>query len=199
MRSFRALRGVGAAAFVVVLLGVLAPAAGASYAPAGTVTEFSAGITPGSAPGDIAAGPDGNLWFTEAYGNRIGRITPAGTITEFSAGISGNSTPQGIAAGSDGNLWFTETYLSRIGRISAGVAWARAQKARPDPKGQQARPERPVRPGPKGKKAPKVWASSAVLENRNRARVSPATSTSTQRPTCSTGQSKPPRRAARLR
>ena len=28
-------------------------------------------------------GPDGNLWFTEMTGNRIGRITPAGVVTEF--------------------------------------------------------------------------------------------------------------------
>src|SRR5208283_318190 len=116
MRSFRALRGVGAAAFVVVLLGVLAPAAGASYAPAGTVTEFSAGITPGSAPGDIAAGPDGNLWFTEAGGNRVARITPAGAVTEFSAGITAG-VPAEIVAGPDGNLWFTEG-SGRIGRIT---------------------------------------------------------------------------------
>ena len=27
--------------------------------------------------------PDGNLWFTEEDGNKIGRITPAGTIAEF--------------------------------------------------------------------------------------------------------------------
>jgi hypothetical protein len=34
-------------------------------------------------PGDIAVGPDGNLWFTEYYQNKIGRITPSGTLTEF--------------------------------------------------------------------------------------------------------------------
>ncbi len=31
-------------------------------------------------------GSDGNLWFTESNGGRIGRITPRGTVTEFSAG-----------------------------------------------------------------------------------------------------------------
>ena len=31
----------------------------------------------------IAAGPDGNLWFTEFDNNKIGRITTAGVITEF--------------------------------------------------------------------------------------------------------------------
>jgi hypothetical protein len=38
------------------------------------VTEFSAGITAGSGPSGIAGGPDGNLWFTEYNGDRIGRI-----------------------------------------------------------------------------------------------------------------------------
>ena len=31
----------------------------------------------------ITAGPDGALWFTEYWGNKIGRITTAGVITEF--------------------------------------------------------------------------------------------------------------------
>ena len=46
--------------------------------PSGVVTEFSAGIRPGSGLSDIAAGPDGNLWFTMQYDNRIGRLTPPG-------------------------------------------------------------------------------------------------------------------------
>jgi streptogramin lyase len=86
-----------------------------SYIP---ITEFTAGITSGSNPAGIAAGPDGNLWFTENTGNRIGRITPSGTVTEFSAGITAASGPSGIAAGPDGNLWFTEFAGSRIGRIT---------------------------------------------------------------------------------
>jgi virginiamycin B lyase len=40
----------------------------------GTVAEFPLPTTCGA--GDIAAGPDGNLWFTEEGGNRIGRIVP---------------------------------------------------------------------------------------------------------------------------
>src|SRR5439155_25862858 len=38
---------------------------------------------PNSGLTEIAAGPDGNLWFTEPAPNRIGRITPAGVVTEF--------------------------------------------------------------------------------------------------------------------
>jgi streptogramin lyase len=39
------------------------------------VTEYGSGITAGAVLWDITAGPDGNLWFTENIGNRIGRIT----------------------------------------------------------------------------------------------------------------------------
>ena len=67
-------------------------------------------------PTDIAAGPDGNMWFTERH--RIGRITPAGVITEFSEGIFLPFGSSGIAAGPDGNLWFTEPVGDRIGGSS---------------------------------------------------------------------------------
>jgi virginiamycin B lyase len=39
------------------------------------ITEFPV-PTAKSFPGEIAAGPDGNLWFTENEGNKIGRFTP---------------------------------------------------------------------------------------------------------------------------
>ena len=99
------------------LLLILCSAASAQY----TITEYSTGLTAGSYPYGIAAGPDGALWFTEGNGNRIGRITTAGVITEFSAGLTAGSGPNGIAAGPDSALWFTE-YSGRIGRITtAGV------------------------------------------------------------------------------
>jgi uncharacterized repeat protein (TIGR01451 family) len=82
------------------------------------VTEFSAGISASAGPAGITTGPDGNLWFTEQSGNRIGRITPAGVVTEFSAGISAGAGPLRITAGPDGNLWFTEHSGNRIGRIT---------------------------------------------------------------------------------
>ncbi len=67
-------------------------------------------------------GPDGNLWFTEAAGNRIGRITPEGAVTEFSDGIRPESGLYDITAGPDGNLWFTEFDAYRIGRITPAGA-----------------------------------------------------------------------------
>jgi streptogramin lyase len=111
--------GLGLVLGLVVGSALAAPA---SAAPVGTITQFSAGITPGSTPAGIAVGADGNLWFTEFFGDRIGRITPAGVVTEFSDGITPGSRPDGITAGPDGNLWFTEAGGRRIGRITtAGV------------------------------------------------------------------------------
>jgi streptogramin lyase len=97
------------------------PAVAQPRPPSGAVTEFAAGITPGSRPGAMTRGPDGNLWFVE-LSDRIGRITPAGMVTEFSAGITAGSVPNDITSGPDGNLWFTESGGNRIGRITpAGV------------------------------------------------------------------------------
>ena len=84
----------------------------------GVVTEFAV-PTAGSFPNGILLGPDGNMWFTESVGNRIGRITPTGSITEFQIPTLA-SGPRGIAAGPDGNLWFTE--LHNIGRITTAGA-----------------------------------------------------------------------------
>src|SRR5579864_5791644 len=73
-----------------------------------------------SGPQGITAGPDGALWFTEIYGDRIGRITTAGVITEYLVPTA-HSLPWGIAAGPDGALWFTENNVYRgnkVGRIT---------------------------------------------------------------------------------
>ena len=80
--------------------------------PAGDVTRFTAGLN--AAPGDITAGWDGRLWFTEPAAGRIGRIDGTGAITEFPA-IKG---PAAIAPGPDGAMWFTASHA--IGRIDAG-------------------------------------------------------------------------------
>ena len=72
--------------------------------------------TAGSNSLDIVPGPDGNLWFTEFGGDRIGRVTPTGAIHEFP--LNASSGPSGITVGPDGNIWFTEQLGDRIGRLS---------------------------------------------------------------------------------
>lgn len=95
------------AASAVAACGLAILAASAAAAP--SVTEYSGGITAASEPRGIAAGADGNLWFTEtAAPGRLGRITPAGVVTEYSSGLTNGGGPWGIAATS-GDLWFTES------------------------------------------------------------------------------------------
>jgi streptogramin lyase len=88
----------------------------ASGAPEGNIAEFPL-TTLASESSSIAPGPDGNLWFTEFKGNKIGRITIGGAITEFPLATP-TSHPEGIAPGPDGNLWFTERKADKIGQIT---------------------------------------------------------------------------------
>src|SRR5258706_8535479 len=75
---------------LLVLLFVLFALSGATVASAaatvparaGKVTEYSI-PTALSFPEGITTGPDGNLWFAEYKGHKIGRITPSGSFTEF--------------------------------------------------------------------------------------------------------------------
>lgn len=100
--------------------------------PAGRFVEFpipnrAAGVE--STPTSIAAGPGGEMWFTEATG-AIGRISLTGTLTgEFviptgtQPGMPEFSDPTSIAEGPDGDMWFTDnagdkTHQGFIGRIS---------------------------------------------------------------------------------
>ena len=64
----------------------------------------------------IVAGPDGAMWFTETYRDRIGRVTMAGEVTMFDPAVHlQDYTP--IVAGADRTLWFT-TSERALGRIT---------------------------------------------------------------------------------
>jgi streptogramin lyase len=90
--------------------------------PIYSITEFN--ILPAtSRPYWVAAGPDGNLWFTDYATNRIGRVTMAGAVTEFPVPTT-DSGPNGITAGPDGNLWFTEYTANKIGRVTPSGGFA---------------------------------------------------------------------------
>jgi len=78
-------------------------------------------------PRDIAIDPNGNLYVTDHYNNRIRKITPSGDVTTFagsgtagSADGSGTSAefnaPYGIVVYPNGDLYVVE-YVSRIRRI----------------------------------------------------------------------------------
>ncbi len=106
--------------------------------PSGTIGEFevpSAKSNPGPDLDAITVGPDGNLWFTEAALNRIGRLVPSPSepckekeeITEYEVpgatlGETGGGNPgtaaDSIASGPNGNLWFSEAGSERIGEMN---------------------------------------------------------------------------------
>ena len=91
---------------------------GASIARAdmkGRITKFA--TSPPGVSNDVAAGPDGNYWFTEIIGDKIGKISPRPpySMVEFRLPTP-LSEPDAIVRGPDGNMWFTE-WAARIGRI----------------------------------------------------------------------------------
>jgi len=87
-----------------------------AFTPTPTFYQFSIPVTT-NRPQYIAAGSDGNMWFTESPGNAVARITPAGVVTEFTVPTA-NSNPQQIIGASDGNLWFTEFSSNKITRVT---------------------------------------------------------------------------------
>src|SRR5438132_6103830 len=103
---------------VVVVLGLVGSHAWAD------ITEFEL-PNPNSGPGPaIIGGPDGNLWFTELIGDRIGRFNLAdSSITEFQLPRPpripvGNGNLQFLTVGPDNNLWFPEFDGNQIGIIT---------------------------------------------------------------------------------
>ena len=95
---------------LVALLHFSAPANAQSI-----IDEFPIPTTH-SNPYDITAGPDGNVWFVEAYGNKISKITPQGVITEYPIPTH-ESNPLEIITGPDDHLWFNGAYTTKIGRF----------------------------------------------------------------------------------
>ena len=67
-----------------------------------SISEFALSAN-GATPQEIAAGPDGALWFTLSGGaaGEIGRTTPAGATTFYSLPDAGDQ-PEDIVAGPDG-------------------------------------------------------------------------------------------------
>ena len=74
-------------------------------------------MTPGSRPLSIVV-RDGALWFSQAGGSRIARMTLDGEVTEFAIPRP-DSQPRAMALHPDGSIWFVETGANALGRIGA--------------------------------------------------------------------------------
>jgi len=105
--------------------------------PAGQVTEYKvSGYTEG-----VAAGADGNVWFTNYGNSKIDKVTPSGTVTEYA--LPEKSGPFGIAAGPSGNLWFTDKATGKIGKITtSGTVTEYALPSGSGPRGIAEGPEK---------------------------------------------------------
>ena len=95
-------------------LGQINPATGCS-----SMTFFSNALGTG-APYGIAAGGDGNIWYSNG-GQLIGRMTTSGTApatgpASISVGASGSQVYQ-LATDSQGNVWFLNSGLSIVGYV----------------------------------------------------------------------------------
>jgi streptogramin lyase len=73
----------------------------------------------------VAAGPDGNLWFTDgAAGGRIHRAHATPSLTLASFPLPTSALPRRLTGGFDGNLWFSEEAVDggHVGRVTpAGI------------------------------------------------------------------------------
>ena len=83
-----------------------------------SITEYP--VAAGSAPIGIAAGPDGNLYYTEqtATTNAIGVMDTNGNVLHEFPIPTPNGKPQMIVAGPDGNMWFAEINGGNLASIS---------------------------------------------------------------------------------
>jgi len=77
-------------------------------------------------PKAIITGPDGNLWITDGFEQRLWEVTTAGAIdwhtnptdVTFGLGPATNVTLGDITVGSDGNLWVPDFYNTRVWEIT---------------------------------------------------------------------------------
>jgi virginiamycin B lyase len=77
-------------------------------------------LSPGSVPYDLVFDKNGNLWFTEYVGSRIGFInTKTRQLVETPTPIP-YSEPYGITRDPDGNIWFAENakWAYRLGTFT---------------------------------------------------------------------------------
>jgi len=85
--------------------------------------------TPESSPADLAFDDQGNLWFTELNGNRIGKLVPSRAKSLTSQGITEyelphpNSKPNYLTIAKNGMIWFTELGGNRIGSLDPKNGW----------------------------------------------------------------------------
>ena len=83
---------------------------------AGEVIEFPV-QTPNASLRGVAVAPDGDLWFTENFANKIGRMAPDGRVIGEYAIPGANCGARAIIAAPDGRLFFSAHDAGAIGEV----------------------------------------------------------------------------------
>src|SRR4051812_1056598 len=78
------------------------------------VTYFP--VPSGAHPHDVAAAPDGNVWYTAQNQGALGILDPkTGKVEQVKLGAK--ASPHGVIAGPDGAAWITEGGQNAIARV----------------------------------------------------------------------------------
>jgi virginiamycin B lyase len=88
-------------------------------------------VPAGSFPHDVAAAPDGTVWYTAQARGELGRLDPrTGQVERIALGRG--SAPHGVIVGPDGAAWVTDGGQNAIVRVDRAT---KAVKVFPLPKG----------------------------------------------------------------
>jgi streptogramin lyase len=112
-RSTIGVAALALSAFLLIGFGALRPAR--AFA---AVTEYATEETISWDPSDVAAGPEGDLYYT-GEGFNIWRLTPSDGANAAVEKENATDWSSGIAPGPDGQLWFTTP--SSIGHFTPGT------------------------------------------------------------------------------
>src|SRR5215831_6569796 len=72
--------------------------------------------TPGSRPHDPLAMPDGSIWWSGQFANKLGRLDPqSGELREYP--LPNPAGPHGLINDKDGNIWYAGNFGGHIGKL----------------------------------------------------------------------------------
>src|SRR5215217_3619563 len=116
-------------AMIRLIVAGLATLVTCSTALAETVAYFP--VKSGAHPHDVAAAPDGTVWYTAQSQGALGILDPkTGKVEQISLGKG--ASPHGVMVGPDGAAWITDAGQNAIARVDLS---SKAVKLFPLPKG----------------------------------------------------------------
>jgi virginiamycin B lyase len=88
--------------------------------------------TPGSRPHDPLAMPDGSIWWSGQFANKLGRLDPqTGELKEYP--LPTHAGPHGLINDKEGNIWYAGNFGGHIGKLDPKSGEVKIYKL-PDPK-----------------------------------------------------------------